>query len=533
MANPKKKKNRNKANANSVKFQNYLKKDSDKQQAASNAASSKRNVSAANFSTDTEQSSTEMHESNRRRLDPNQSAVPPAVPGDAAPGAAATSTTSLPPNAVPPTAPGAAAPGVAAPGAAAPGAAEPSAAAPSVAETRAPAPGSRATGAAAPGFTAPGVTAPGNTTPAGAVPQPPIRTATGFNAEAFAQGIIAAFSREDVCTKLVHVFADVIQGYEREKETGKLEMNSLREEVTSLRSEVNELKQYSRRNSLRISNPQWREHPYENTDELVIQLAGELGLNFPHWLIDRSHRVGKHLPGRQRDILVKFIGYGPRNAMVMARNRMRANPRFRNIYINEDLSAETGLLYFQARSLKKEGRLNSASTRDGRVIVSRFTGDPAVVVKTKDDLDKIASRGTFANVANQGPSTESIADRLMRVAGMVPNQNAQRQQPARTGAPPPRYQTGGVPPTAPGAAAQSTAAPRTPAQAAAPGTPTQAATAQSAAPSATPEANNETMSVSQIPPPNSTSTPGRDIAENTAIPDENISGSFLSDTTYY
>ena len=126
-----------------------------------------------------------------------------------------------------------------------------------------------------------------------------------------------------------------------------------------LKSELNELKQYSRQNSLRIRNPHWTESPYENTDDLILELADKLGLNFQPWLIDRSHRVGKPIRGKSRDILIKFIGYGPRKALYEARQQLREQPRFRNIYINEDLSPETSRLFYQARILKKENRLDA------------------------------------------------------------------------------------------------------------------------------------------------------------------------------
>ena len=234
--------------------------------------------------------------------------------------------------------------------------------------------------------------------------------------------------------------------------------NTLMREVMSLRAEVNELKQYSRRNSLRISNANWPERPYENTDLLVLELSSELGLNLAPWMIDRSHRVGRRM-GKPRDILVKFIGYGPRNALYQARQNLRADPRFRGrhpIFINEDLSPETSKLLYEARMMKKTGAIHSCSTRDGRVLVSRFNGDRGVVVKSLDELKNITT-GSFSRVA-AGPRVQGpIGQRFANIAGyslyqtppLAPMSNNANATPASSVAtvPPPSTSSGApVPP---------------------------------------------------------------------------------------
>ena len=140
--------------------------------------------------------------------------------------------------------------------------------------------------------------------------------------------------------------------------------------------------------------------------------------------------MGKHKPGRERDILVKFVGYRPKEAIINARNNAGSNPLFHDVYVNEDLSRETSLLYYKARTLKKAEKLSSATTRDGRILVSRFKGDPLVVVNSEEELNEIASRGTFANTLSREAPTEPINDRLMREAGMPPARERKHAPPA-------------------------------------------------------------------------------------------------------
>ena len=120
------------------------------------------------------------------------------------------------------------------------------------------------------------------------------------------------------------------------------DLNQAELNITTNRTDLCTLRQYTRRNSLRITNPNWVERVRENTDQLVLNLAWEMGVELYSWQIDRSHRVGKAKAGVPRAILVKFIGYGPRRSLFDAGNRMRMDryrPRhLKDVYINEDLT---------------------------------------------------------------------------------------------------------------------------------------------------------------------------------------------------
>ena len=67
----------------------------------------------------------------------------------------------------------------------------------------------------------------------------------------------------------------------------KTELEGAQEEIVKLKGGLNDLRQYSRRNSLRIYNPEWIEVPGEETDRMVLQLAWNMGVNINEWEIDR------------------------------------------------------------------------------------------------------------------------------------------------------------------------------------------------------------------------------------------------------
>ena len=198
--------------------------------------------------------------------------------------------------------------------------------------------------------------------------------------------------------------------------------------INELMIELNDIRQYSRRNSLRISNPNWIENNInENTNGMVLELAWQLGVNLSEWEIDRSHRVGKHHAGRQRPILVKFVGYGPRRALYEAGLKLKKDrsppPYLRNVYINEDLTAETSALFYEARRYKRDTKIDAAITRDGRVLVRVHAGSAFTEVKSKESLENIIPRGSYS---------EATTGQLAPIANVNGQRPHSRPQPNHT-----------------------------------------------------------------------------------------------------
>ena len=180
-------------------------------------------------------------------------------------------------------------------------------------------------------------------------------------------------------------------------------------EKSEIASELQDLLQYTRRNALRISNPNWVEpqppmpgqspEDTEDTDALVLGLAATLGVPLQPWEIGRSHRVGKpRLDGTPRPVLVKFISYNVRHRVYEARKLLKDKPSLKKVYFNEDLTRENGKLAYEARQMKKRGQLADTFTRDGRIYVKKFTNQRPKVVKDMDHLMSVALTPTYNDV---------------------------------------------------------------------------------------------------------------------------------------
>lgn len=81
-------------------------------------------------------------------------------------------------------------------------------------------------------------------------------------------------------------------------------LHMMKNEVRKLKLKDDELEQYSRRNSLRISGIS--ESYQRPTDEIVMSIASEYNIGITTQDLDRSHRVGMVNDNRSRAILVKF-----------------------------------------------------------------------------------------------------------------------------------------------------------------------------------------------------------------------------------
>ncbi|KAH3785049.1 hypothetical protein DPMN_163132 [Dreissena polymorpha] len=123
-------------------------------------------------------------------------------------------------------------------------------------------------------------------------------------------------------------------------------IESLTRETTQLKNPVAELlcqadraETYSRRNCLRITGiPEARD---EDTDNIIVTMAKDLGAELSIDEIDRSQRVGtpKYPGQRARDIIVKFVSYRARQQKLYSmRSRAKHSDRYKGKFINESLT---------------------------------------------------------------------------------------------------------------------------------------------------------------------------------------------------
>ena len=129
--------------------------------------------------------------------------------------------------------------------------------------------------------------------------------------------------RLEKCEGETHDIKCKMEKMELEKEKNDASQKKRELQITQrhckAEKELNEIQQYQRRNSLRITGID--ETARENTNVIVKKLIEEkLGVQLEDKDIERCHRVGKpNIKTKQnktRNILIKFTSYKPRSTVI-------------------------------------------------------------------------------------------------------------------------------------------------------------------------------------------------------------------------
>ena len=150
-------------------------------------------------------------------------------------------------------------------------------------------------------------------------------------------------------------------------------ITSLEKQVVNLEAKIEDLEQYSRRNSLRIYGI--KENEKENSLDMALNLfQSKMGLDLQASNIDRVHRVGrKENDKKTRPLLVKFATYQARDSVFRAKSRLKS-AETRGIFVNEDLTRQRAQLFYNARQLKKTGKIADCWTYDGKILLKTVRG---------------------------------------------------------------------------------------------------------------------------------------------------------------
>ena len=117
------------------------------------------------------------------------------------------------------------------------------------------------------------------------------------------------------------------------------------------------------------------------TQDAVLNLCNnDLKLHLSSEHIVQAYRMRAKTPGLTRAVRVTFSTRKVRDAVFQERRRLKEKTEAK-IYISEDLIKSASELYYEARKLVKEKRLNSCWTAGGVVFVKRLETDKPVPVR--------------------------------------------------------------------------------------------------------------------------------------------------------
>ena len=156
------------------------------------------------------------------------------------------------------------------------------------------------------------------------------------------------------------------EGCKGDIETLKEYFDEIDRDIRELKRTAEEREQYSRREILEIHGiPEVRG---ENTNSIALDIFHRMGVQVDRWAISRSHR--QRIRGvNPSPIYVKLINHDIKDIIYAKRNVLRKMPRFRQVYIDENLTAYRRGLFRRVR--KEIGTDWRVRTYDGAILLSR------------------------------------------------------------------------------------------------------------------------------------------------------------------
>ena len=171
-----------------------------------------------------------------------------------------------------------------------------------------------------------------------------------------------------------------------ENERLSKEVGHLRSALQSQAFELDRLAQYSRRENVRLHGiPETAD---ENTNDVVIALASDMGVHIDEHDICISHRLQKSRSMQERPIIVRFVRRDTKIDMMRKKKTLRTIDRYRNTFVNDDL---TPLRSKMLRALKHDDEVKRVWTIDGSFHCIVMEGNVEVKKRldSPDDLFKL------------------------------------------------------------------------------------------------------------------------------------------------
>ena len=200
------------------------------------------------------------------------------------------------------------------------------------------------------------------------------------------------------CAKVMQLLGQV------RKELGecKTELADCKEDIVLVKKQLLEarfnydkLEQHGRKGSVRISGFTDPHTNDEDTDQLVIKLTEDCGLNLKKEDISVSHRLGSKELTYDRPIIVKFVSRNNKRLLMMNKKELKNKVGYENIYINEDITTNRYKLMKYLRDKEKK----VTWSRDGKVFF-----------KTSKEATHITVIDTFRDLCKLNWDDKKLAD---------------------------------------------------------------------------------------------------------------------------
>ena len=162
----------------------------------------------------------------------------------------------------------------------------------------------------------------------------------------------------------------------------KLENEQLKQAVNMNILEIDNLKQHYGRENIRIHGVPELQGKKDDEEEVVVELAEKLGINFESNDIQRAHRLGrKRSPfAKPCSIIARFVKYKHQNNILFSKSKLKNcnNRKFNYAFITKDLMPLRSKLLNYVKN-DCDGKFVLCHTYNGRIRMKRSARDQGVL----------------------------------------------------------------------------------------------------------------------------------------------------------
>ena len=108
------------------------------------------------------------------------------------------------------------------------------------------------------------------------------------------------------------------------------DVKALRTQVQSHNFEIDRLEQYSRRENIRVFGV--AETADESTNDVIVQVAADMGVDITERDISVSHRIGKKTGTKPRAIIAKFVRCDTKTAIIRNKSNLKGLDGYKSVF---------------------------------------------------------------------------------------------------------------------------------------------------------------------------------------------------------
>lgn len=166
--------------------------------------------------------------------------------------------------------------------------------------------------------------------------------------------------------------------------------NDQQEQISLLQANVEILKQDQLKNNISIAGIPVELVDGTNSDEVIINISSKVGVEISkgqftsHTVANNRFVIAQFYDFKHKQMLINQLRMGKK--LIVKEIFANASSNENQIFVNDHLTPYFNKLYLMARNAKKEGKLHTVSSYNGRIRVRKHSDDVPIIISNESQL---------------------------------------------------------------------------------------------------------------------------------------------------